>query len=299
MGVYHLQTLFPRTRSLPLSRDRLMLLIAAVSELFTGIDVYLAHNVSGSITRYEWIPIIFGVVAGIVLLLAGLLALANRALATVLANLVFIGSIIVGFAGVYFHLVRGGLVGSTVAQGQELSALIWAPPFLGPFFFVLIGVLGISAAWVEDPPDSGRLHLLGKTYIQMPYSKTRAYFLIVGIFALVTTITSVLDHSRANFTNVAVWLPMTVGLFATVTALVMGFITQPTRTDLATYVVAILLLMFTGLIGLVLHINSNLVAQGSIVVERFIRGSPLLAPLLFVNTGLLGIVVLLDPNEEN
>jgi len=33
------------------------------------------------------------------------------------------------------------------------------------------------------------------------------------------------------------------------------------------------------------------------VVERFLRGSPLLAPLLFANVGLMGLLALLDPNE--
>jgi hypothetical protein len=34
------------------------------------------------------------------------------------------------------------------------------------------------------------------------------------------------------------------------------------------------------------------------VVERFLRGSPLLAPLLYANFALIGLVVLLDPRED-
>jgi hypothetical protein len=298
--VYHLATVFPpiaRIR-LPLSRDQIMLLLAAVNQIFLGIDIYLAHSISGTIKATEWIPIIFGFSAGILLLLAGLLALANRPLATVIANLVFVVSIAIGLAGMYFHLVRAGLIGGGSALSAAIDLLIWAPPFLGPFAFSLVGALGISAAWVEDPPDSGRLRLLAKRHIQMPYSKTRAYFLIVSIFALMTLISSALDHSRTNFTNPWVWLPTGVGVFATVVAAVLGFIEKPNEGDLTIYTVAMLMMIIVGVVGALLHANTNLVAQGTILVERFIRGSPLLAPLLFANVGLLGLVALLSPVEE-
>lgn len=297
----YLATVLPRTERLrlPLTRDQFMLLMAAISELFTGIDVILAHSINGQITRNEWIPIIFGISAGVLLLLAGLVALRNRPLATIAANIVFVGSIIVGLLGTYFHLQRAGLIGSTVAAGRTVNALIWAPPFLGPMFFVLIGVLGISAAWIEDPVNSGRLRLLANRYVQMPYSKTRAYFLIVGMFALITTISSVMDHSRLNFENPWVWLPMMAGVFATVTAVILGIIDRPTRADLTIYTTAMLLVFVVGAVGFLLHINSNLVFRDIVVVERFLRGSPLLAPLLFCNAGLLGLIVLLDPAEED
>lgn len=300
--MHHLATVFPpirRISKLPLSRDQLMLLMAAINEIFLSVDIYLAHSTSGAISRNEWIPIIFGVVAGVILLLAGVIALRNRPLATILANLVFIGSIIVGIAGVYFHLRRANLIGTPLFDLNSVNSLIWAPPFLGPFVFVLVGILGISAAWIEDPADSGRLRLLGNRHVQMPYNKTRAYFFIVAIFVLVTTISSVLDHSRLNFENPWVWLPATAGIFATVAAVSLGAIVRPTRTDLTTYTIAMVILIVVGAIGALLHIHTNLIAQGTIVVERFLRGSPLLAPLLFANVGLLGLFVLLEPAENS
>ncbi|MBZ0303317.1 MAG: hypothetical protein K8J31_26480, partial [Anaerolineae bacterium] len=68
----YLSIVIPQARRLrlPLTRDQIMLLLAATSELFMGIDIYLAHSISGTIPRNEWIPIVFGVVAGILLLLA-------------------------------------------------------------------------------------------------------------------------------------------------------------------------------------------------------------------------------------
>jgi ABC-type amino acid transport system permease subunit len=82
-----------------------------------------------------------------------------------------------------------------------------------------------------------------------------------------------------------------------VVAIALGFIAKPTQTDLMTFTLAMVLMIVVGLIGALLHLNSNLVAQGTIIVERFIRGSPLLAPLLYANVGLLGLVTLLDPSE--
>jgi hypothetical protein len=46
-----------------------------------------------------------------------------------------------------------------------------------------------------------------------------------------------------------------------------------------------------------LHILNNLSVDNVIVGERFIRGAPILAPLLFADIASLGIVVLLDPDE--
>lgn len=298
--MYHLASLFPQVRQIriPLSRDQLFLLMAAINQLFIGIDIYLAHSISGGIKPNEWIPIIFGIIAGFLLLLAGVIALGQRSLATILANLVFIASIIVGLLGAYFHVSRTIIVGTGLSSQETVNALIWAPPIIGPMFFILISILGISAAWVESPIDSGRLKLLGNRAVQMPYSKTRAYFFIVAIFILATLISSILDHARFQFEDPWVWLPVTSALFGVMTCLFLGIIEKPNRADITVHTVAMILLIIVGLIGFVLHAQSSLTASGLIIPERFLRGSPLLAPLLYANVGLMGLLVLFDPSES-
>jgi hypothetical protein len=74
-------------------------------------------------------------------------------------------------------------------------------------------------------------------------------------------------------------------------------IEQPTRTDLTTLVTALFLLFAIGPLGLVLHVEANLVAQNAFVVERFLRGAPVFAPMLFTNMAMFGMVALLDPEE--
>ncbi len=296
----HLAQVIPRASQLrlPLTRDQLFLLMAAVNQIFIGVDIYLAHNITGGIKPNEWIPIIFGLVAGFLLLVAGLIALRNRPVATVIANLVFLSSIVIGVLGAYFHLDRTLISQQGFIDAQVVNILIWSPPIIGPLFFILISVLGISSAWVESPTDSGRLKLLGDRTVQMPYSKTRAYFLIVSIFILATLISSVLDHARVRFENPWVWLPIVAGLFGATTSLFLGIIEKPSSGDIMTHTVAMVLLILVGLIGFVLHAGTNLTPSGTIVVERFLRGSPLLAPLLYANVGLMGLLVLLDPKEE-
>ncbi|GAB4474259.1 MAG: hypothetical protein Kow00124_14040 [Anaerolineae bacterium] len=298
--MYHLATIFPpveRVR-LPLSRDQLMLLMAAINEIFLGIDIYLAHMISGTIVPNEWIPIIFGPVAGVLLLVAGLIALRSRPTATVIANVVFVASIVVGLLGAYFHLVRAALPAAPAGQQLTVNLLIWAPPILGPLTFSLVGWLGISAAWVESPPDSGTLTLLGGWRLKLPYSKTRAYLFIVGLGTLATVISSVLDHARVHFENPWLWVPTAAGVFGVVAAITLAAIDKPTRTDLITYAAAMLLLIVVGVVGAVLHVNVDLTAGRVFVSERFIRGAPVLAPLLFANMGTLGLLALLSPVEE-
>lgn len=296
--MYYLAILFPALegRRLPLSRDQLMLLLAAVNLLFLGLDTYLAHLISGTIRPREWIPIIFGFAAGGVLLVAGLIALRRRSLATWLATLVFIGSIFVGLLGAYFHVVRGTY--PTAPPGQRISVdlLVWAPPVVAPLMFALVGMWGLSAAWVETPPDSGRLRLGGERYLQLPYSKTRAYLFLASLAILATVLSSVLDHARVDFENPWVWLPLFAGVFATIVTFGLGLVERPSRTDVAIFVMAMLTMFAVGLIGAVLHVLTDL-GSGDIVLERFLRQAPFLAPLLFANMGLLGLITILDPAE--
>ncbi len=274
-----------------------MLLIAAVNEIFLGIDIYLAHSISGTIVPREWIPIIFGPIAAVVLLALGLVAQKKRMLAAALATLVFLLSIAVGLLGAYFHITRAILPTAPLGKEVSIPLLVWAPPILGPLTFSLVGLIGISAAWVEKPVDSGTVLLLRGHKLTLPYSKTRAYLFMVGLGSLATLISSVLDHARTGFVNNWLWIPTIVGVIGTVAAIVLGFLDQPSRFDVRTYVAAMGLMLVTGLVGALLHVQDDLTAQGTFILERFIRGAPVLAPLLFSNMGMIGLVVLLDPHE--
>lgn len=298
--MYHLATVFPKLKEkkLPVSRDQLMLLMVAVNELILGVDILLAHSISGTIVPNEWIPIIFGISAGIVLLVAGALAIRQRTLATLLATIVFLGSIIVGVLGSYFHLQRGLLPDAPFGQQITLNLLVWAPPVFGPIAFAGVGLLGISAAWREKPTDSGTLLLLRGRRVHMPLSKTRAYFFLVSLGILSSLISSAFDHARTGFENPWLWLPTAAGVFATVVPAVVGAMDKPGKRDITIYIVAMVFLLLVGVVGAGLHIITDLTSDFEVVPERFLRGAPILAPLLFSNMAMIGLIALLDPKES-
>jgi hypothetical protein len=286
-----------RRRRLPLSRDQLMLLMAAANELFLAVDIFLAHNISGTITPYERIPIIFGPIAAALLLLAGALAIRRREVASIMATLVFAASILVGLVGAYLHWVRAILPSALPGEQVSVPLLVWAPPILAPLTFALVGVLGISAAWIERPPESGQLTLVRGVRLPLPYSKTRAYLFLVGLGCLATVISSVLDHARTGFENPWLWIPTIVGVFGVAVAIGLGLLEAPPAREVLTYALTMMALIGVGVLGAWFHIQENLTAQGTFVGERFLRGAPFLAPLLFANMGTLGLIALLDPEE--
>ncbi len=297
----YLATVFPKAgkRRLPVSRDQAMLLMAAFNEIMLGLDTFLAHVLNQTIKPREWIPIIFGPTAGIFLLVAGLIALRNRKTAAWLATAVFLSSIIVGVLGAYFHIIRGIAPTAPLGSRVTLNLLVWAPPFLAPFAFAGIGILGISAAWEESPTGSGRLELPFNLAVQMPYSKTRAYFFLVSLGTLVALVSSVLDHSRHPWENPWLWLPLVVGVFGTAVSAGMGAMNrQLTAEDVTVYITAMVLLIVVGLVGAYFHIQADLTSQSTIVPERFLRGAPFMSPLLFSNMGIVGLLALLSPKES-
>ena len=297
--MYHLATVFPFVKRLriPITRDQAMLLMLALNELLLGLETYLAHSISGTIMPREWIPIIFGPVAGILLFLAGMLAIRKRSLAAVTASLIFLASLVVGLLGAAFHIQRAILPFAPLGEVVSVPLVVWAPPILGPLTFALVGLMGLSAVWQEEPADSGTLRLLRGRILRMPYAKTNAFFFMVALGTLATVISSVLDHARTNFENPWLWLPIGIGIFATVVAFILGALNSPRRVDLVTYIVAMLLLVLVGMLGVALHVLRNLALENAVVIERFIRGAPFLAPMLFADMGALGLVVLLDPTE--
>jgi hypothetical protein len=288
-----------RVRRLPVDRDQAMLLLMAVNMFFLGIDTYLAHDTSGTIRSFEWIPIIFGPSAGVLLLLAGLLALRKRQAANSLASVVFLASILVGALGTYFHLHRALLPGGAPGEQVTFALFVWAPPLLGPLAFCLVGIMGLSAVWPEAPAGSGVLKLFFNRQLAMPYSKTQAYFFMVGLGVLTALVSSTLDHARTGFANPWLLIPLAAGIFGTVVPVICGFMSHPGRGDLSTFALTMLGLVLVGGLGAFLHVRADLAGHLAIVPERFLRGAPLLAPMLYANFGLLGIISLLIAEDHD
>jgi len=297
--MYFLAEAIPAVRRLrlPYSRDQFFMLLVAFNELMLAVEIYLAHSISGTIVAKEWIPIIFGPIAAVLLGIAGVISLRNRPLATWIAIPTLIASIVIGLLGAYFHIYRAFQPFAASGEQVNISLTIWAPPLLAPLTFALVGIIGLSALWTESPVDSGTLILFGGYRLQLPFSKTNGYFFLVSMGMLATLISSVLDHARTNFSNPWLWIPTAAGVLGTVMPLFMGFLRKPTRSDIWVYIGTMVAITLIGTLGSVLHILSNLSTENAIVGERFIRGAPMLAPLLFADIATLGLFVLLDPDE--
>ena len=285
-------------RHIPVIRGQLMLLMVALNLAFLGLDIWLAHNLNGTIRPYEWIPIIFGPVAAVALLVTGVISLRRRTLAVIMAFVVLSVSLIVGLVGAYFHIDRAVPPSGLEEYGRSLRLFVFAPPIIGPLTFSLVAVLGVIAAVHEDPPGSGRMVVPGLFSWRVPFSQTQQYMIWIGLGILATTVSSVLDHGRVDFDNPRVWIPTIVGVFATVACIVMGMIERPSWSDYAVYVISMVLLIFVGIIGFGFHVEVDLTSQGKIVMERFMRGAPFLAPLLFADMGALGLVALWPVEEK-
>ena len=109
---------------------------------------------------------------------------------------------------------------------------------------------------------------------------------------LAALISRVPDHDRTNFVKPWLWLLTIIGGFRDHCDIFIGVFRGDKRSNLITFIAAIGLMV---LVVFVLHIERNLVHEGVVVGERFIRGAPLLVSLLFTNMKSLGLLLLLDP----
>jgi hypothetical protein len=84
-----------------------------------------------------------------------------------------------------------------------------------------------------------------------------------------------------------------MGIFASVLTLLLALYRRPKTSDYFIFFWTMILMSVVGVLGFGLHINVDLPEGGrGIVLERFIRGAPPLAPLLFANMGILGIITM-------
>jgi hypothetical protein len=281
--------------TLPLSRSDLLLILVAANEIGIGLESYLAHLISGGIKPMESIPVVFGPLAGVILLFAIWLRV-NRNIvttSTVIILAVAVASIGVGILGSAFHWERDLAPADLPGSRLQWNWLIYGPPALAPLAFAGIGVMGIIAALRDTKPETGRLQLPGVLTMQTPFKKTSQLLWLVALGLLAATLSAFMDHGRTDFENVFVWIPVVCGIFGTVTTLLMALYEQRSSSDYLIFFWVMVLMIAVGILGLGLHINVNLAeGSGDIVTDRFIRGAPPLAPLLFANIGVLGLITM-------
>lgn len=234
---------------------------------FLTFDIYLAHSVNQFRNHAEYIPLLFSATAPLVLIAALSQRTRRRIVWKILGQVVGWAAIIVGLTGVVLHLE------SSFFYERTIRSLTYSAPFAAPLAYAGLGFLLVMNRMVDsDSPEWAQWILL---FTMGGY---------VGNF-----IFSLVDHAENGFFSRVEWVPVVASAFA------VGFLCVPLfrRVSRLFIDISFLLLILQagiGLWGFVLHTMGNLRGPSIHAVDNFIYGAPPLAPLLFPNLMVLGVI---------
>jgi hypothetical protein len=238
---------------------------------FLSADIYLAHSVNFFRSLAEYIPLVFSLIAPVVLLV-GLIA-RHRGAAPAWWRwpglLVGWTAVIVGIAGLLLHLE------SRFFHERTLESLVYTAPFAAPLAYTGIGLLLLMNRMVD--PES---------------AEWPRWVLLLALGGFVGNfIFSLADHAQNGFFFATEWFPVTSS------ALAVGFLAVPffvavDRSYVTVCAVVMLLEAVVGLLGFYYHTAANLGGPSPSRFDNFVYGAPAMAPLLFPNLALLTFVAL-------
>ncbi|SRR5581483_8166430 len=224
---------------------------------FLAVDVYIAHLTNAFERRPEWAPVIFSIAAPLLLLAA------NR------WSGMFVGwvSLLVGIAGMLYHLQ------SHFFAEQTIHNLVYTAPFVAPLAYAGLGLLLILNRM------TGADTLEWAQWI---------VFLALGGFGG-NLILSLADHAQNGFFNRGEWIPVIAAALACAFLLMLVVRPQDIVLWRATAWVMVVQII-VGTIGFALHLRANMLRPGKTLLDRFLYGAPIFAPLLFANLALLATI---------
>jgi hypothetical protein len=252
-----------------------------VNLLFLGPDIYLAHSTNSFHHPAEYLPLYFSLGAPVLLFVA-LVAEAVRLNAPSnvgwplmlwrsLGFLVGSVSAVLGVTGLILHLE------SHFFREQTLDSLVYTAPFAAPLAYTGLGLLLIMnrtvAAESAEWPCWVILLALGG---------------FVGNF-----IFSLADHAQNGFFHWTEWIPVASSAFA-IAFLLIPFVILVNRRYVGVCTLVMAVQVGVGLLGCYLHTSANLHGPSSDMLNNFVYGAPVLAPLLFPNLALLALIGLWD-----
>jgi hypothetical protein len=242
---------------------------AVVNIAFLTFDIYLAHSVNEFHSHAEWIPLYFSAIAPW-FLIAGFTQRQHRpALWKVTGNVIGTAAVLIGLTGMILHLE------SHFFYERTLRSLTYSAPFAAPLAYTGLGFLLLMNRMVN--PDS-------LEWAQWVLLLTVGGF--VGNFVF-----SLADHAANGFFFSLEWVPVVAS------AVAVGFLSVPlligvSRGFLDLAAVVLLTEAVVGIWGFVLHSEGNLRGPSVHPFANFIYGAPPLAPLLFPNLMVLGMIAL-------
>ena len=243
--------------------------VFAIANLgFLTFDIYLAHSVNQFRHRAEYIPLFFSAIAP-VLLIIGLAARKRAVIWRIPGYAVGWSALLIGLSGVIFHL------GSQFFYERTIRSLTYSAPFAAPLAYTGLGFLLIMNRMVSS-----------ETVEWAKWVLWMALGGFVGNFVF-----SLTDHAQNGFFNHLEWVPVVASGVA------VGFLTVPlvievSRRYIELCAVILALEALVGVWGFVLHAAGNLRGPSLHAFDNFIYGAPPMAPLLFPNLTLLGLIAL-------
>lgn len=244
-------------------------LFAILNVGFLTFDIYLAHSVNQFRNHAEYIPLFFSATAPVLLVLALSVRYRWPAVWKDLGYLVGWVAVLVGLTGVILHLE------SRFFYERTLLSLTYSAPFAAPLAYTGLGLLLIMNRMVDPEREE---------WAQWILLLTLGGF--VGNFVF-----SLADHAGNGFFNRFEWVPVVAS------AIAIGFLAVPlfmrvSRPFIDLCATILVLEAGIGLWGFVLHASANLRGPSVHAFDNFIYGAPPMAPLLFPNLMVLGIIAL-------
>jgi hypothetical protein len=234
---------------------------------FLTFDIYLAHSVNQFRNRAEYIPLLFSATAPLVLIVALAQRRRSRIVWKILGHVVGSASIVVGLTGVILHLE------SSFFYERTIRSLTYSAPFAAPLAYAGLGFLLVMNRMVDSE--------------SLEWPRWILLFTVGGYVG--NFVFSLADHAANGFFFRVEWVPVIASAFA------IGFLCVPlfsrvSRLFIDISALVLLLEAGIGLWGFLLHTMSNLQGPSIHAFENFIYGAPPMAPLLFPNLMVLGVI---------
>jgi hypothetical protein len=278
--IFHLANL-----ELPMERNRLLMLFVGINLMFTGIDVALAHSINQYIPVYEWIPIVyfpFGALSCIYLAFKS----QPGKWSSITHILLMLLGVLVGIIGTAFH------ANAVLNPAGYLtwSWVVFGSPILAPLAFSGISLLGLYAITYEVDNQPGKLEIKGIGIFKAPISRDRHFLWLVALGFAASTLTSIIDHAQYGYTFYKL-IAIIFGLFASSVIISLCVSKSWSKGDELVYFWTMITAIVVGTLGFGFHLSADLAGTGALSLERILAFAPVLAPLLFSDLGLLGLLV--------
>ena len=236
---------------------------------FLTFDIFLAHSVNQFRNPAEYVPFFFSASAPAVLIVALWFRNGRPGIWKFLGYVVGWLAIVIGLTGVILHLQ------SQFFYERTLRSLTYSAPFAAPLAYTGLGFLLIMNRMVDSE--------------SIEWARWVLLFTLGGFVGNFTF--SVADHAQNGFFFPLEWVPVAASALA-IGFLAVPLIMQVSRAFIELCAAVLLLEAAVGLWGFVLHTDANLHGPSVHAFDNFVNGAPPMAPLLFPNLMVLGIIAL-------